>query len=146
MNEIGRADLRRLRRSLAVVLAGAAIGAALIWTFDRYRPLWEGWLDAAASGGAGRPGMVLAAIAVLACVPLLGLAAYLWSVGGRVVRARRYPLPGSLVDRDTRVFHDRAAVRRGRLLQTLAVVFLLALVGLSSALWRLWTLLPVHGG
>ncbi|HZP92991.1 MAG TPA: hypothetical protein VFB20_08930 [Burkholderiales bacterium] len=146
MNEIERADLRRRRRVLAIVLVGAAIGVVLFWTFDRYRPVLEAWLDAAPSGSAGRLGIILAAIAVLACVPLLGLAGYLWSLGRRVVRARRYPLPGSAVYRDTRVFRDRAAIRRGRLLQTLAAMFLLAGVGLSFALWRLWALLPVNGG
>jgi len=57
--------------------------------------------------------------------PLLGLSIYLMVLGQRIVRARRFPLPGMAVSRDTPVVRDAAAVARGRLLQAMAGVLLI---------------------
>src|SRR5688572_19353929 len=61
------------------------------------------------------------ALAALLLAPLLAFAVYLWSLGGRVLRAQEFPPPGLRVIRDTAVLTGARAVSRGRLLKVLAV-------------------------
>ncbi len=144
MTEIQRADPKNRRQVLIVTLVGALIGAVLIVGFTQYRPELGAWLGDTASESRTRFGIVLAVMAALGCAPLLGLAVYLWFSGSRVIRAQRFPLPDSLVARDTPVLRDRAAIRRGRLFEAFAAAFFVAALGLLFALWRLWSLSPAQ--
>jgi hypothetical protein len=142
MTEIQRADPKSRRQVLVVTLAGALIGAVLIMVFAQYRTELGAWLGDSPSERRARLGIALAVMAALGCAPLLGLAVYLGFFGSRVIRARRFPPPGSLVVRDTPVLRDRAAIRRGRIFEALAAAFAAAALGLLFALWRLWSLFP----
>lgn len=144
MSEIQRAHPRSRRQASVIAVVLALIGAALIMAFEEYRPGLEAWLGDTPSESTTRFGIVLAVLAAAGCAPLLGLAVYLWFFGKRIIRARRYPLPGSLAVRDTLVLRDRAAIRRGRLFGALAAAFVVAASGLMLALWRLWSLLPAR--
>jgi hypothetical protein len=138
MANIQRADPRIRRLALAIVVFGAAAGAALIAAFGHYRPELDAWMrrDPSASS------IALAVVAALVCLPLFGAAAYLLLYGSRIVSAEMYPPPGRSLFRDTRVLTGPAAIRRGRLLQAIGGVILGACFVLLPALWRLWQLLP----
>jgi hypothetical protein len=127
----------RRRGRLAVAAIATVAGAALLLAFERYRPELEAWVRAVPSARAP----VLGALVALICLPLIGIAGYLWSLGGRVVRTRMYPLPGSAVVGGARVVEGAAALRRGRALQALAGVLAAAGAILMILLWRLWQLL-----
>ena len=144
MTEIQRADARSWRQGLVVALVVVLIGAILIVAYKQYAPELHAWLGDTPSESRTRFGIVLAAMAALGCVPLLGLAVYLWIFGNRVIRAQRFPLPGSFVVRDTPVLRDRAAIRRGRVFEAFAAAFFVAAFGLLFALWQLWSLLPTQ--
>ena len=87
---------------------------------------------------------VALAMTILTTVPLLGLAAYMWQVGRRVIRVDRYPPPGLRLIRAAPVVTGPAARRRGRLFQGFAIVLGLAGLLLAFFLWRLVATLPAH--
>lgn len=141
MTEIRRAD-PAVRRQLVLVLAvGACAGALLFVVFERYRIPLRDWILAEPGASARRAKLVFLLLAALLLAPLLAFSAYLWSFGGRVLRAREFPPPGLRVIRDTPVLTGERAVSRGRLLKVLALGFGLASVALGLLLWRLASLL-----
>lgn len=76
-------------------------------------------------------------LAAALSAPLLAFAAYLWSLGSKVLWAREFPPPGSRVIRDTSVIAGKAAVLRGRALRALALGLGLASGILCLLLWQL---------
>ncbi len=138
MAEIRRADPRARRIALAIVVLGTLVGAAVIAGIDHFRPELDAWLRRDSSSAS----TALLLAAAIAGLPMLAAAAWLWAYGGRIARAEMYPTPGGALFRDTRVLAGSSAVRRGRLLQAMAVVLWTAGVVLLAALWRLWTLAP----
>jgi len=142
MTQVRRAD-PAARRTLALVLViGTGVGALLIAAFTRYRIPLSDWVLA---DRAQRIELVFVILTALGSLPLLGLAVYLWSLGGKVVRAREFPPPGLRVVRDTAIVTGERAVLRGRLLKVLAIVCGTASVVLAGLLWRLELLLNRHG-
>ena len=138
MAEIRRHDPRMRRVALAIVVVGAVAGALAIAAVEHWRPELDAWLrrDPSSSSTA----LMLAAL--IAGLPALATAAWLWAYGSRVARTAMYPAPGGALLRDTRVLTGTSAVRRGRLIQALAAVLWTTGVLLIAALWRLWTVVP----
>lgn len=123
------------RRAAALILAvGTCVGALLIAAFMQYRIPLSDWVLA---DRAQRVELVFVILTALVSVPLLGLAGYLWSLGGRVVRAREFPPPGLRVIRDAPIVTGERAVFRGRLLKLLAIGCGTASIALAGLLWRL---------
>lgn len=123
------------RRAAALVLAvGTCVGALLIAAFTRYRVPLGDWVLA---DRAQRVELIFVILIALVSVPLVGFAVYLWSLGGRVVRAREFPPPGLRVIRDTSIVTGERAVFRGRLLKLLAIGCGTASIVLAGLLWRL---------
>ena len=142
MTEIRRADPTARRAAALVLAVGTCVGALLIAAFTRYRIPLSDWVLA---DRAQRVKLVFVILTALVSVPLFGLAVYLWSLGGKVVRAREFPPPGLRVVRDTAIVTGERAVLRGRLLKVLAIVCGTASVVLAGLLWRLELLLNRHG-
>jgi hypothetical protein len=134
VTEIRRADPTARRAAALVLAVGTCVGALLIAAFTRYRIPLTDWVLA---DGAQRVMLVLAILAALGSAPLLALAVYLWSLGGKVVRAREFPPPGLRVLRDTPIITDERAVFRGRLLKLLAIGCGTASIVLAGLVWRL---------
>jgi hypothetical protein len=118
------------------VIAAACVGAVLIAAFERYRIPLRDWLLADPDASAQRAQLVMLIFAVLLLAPLLAFAAWLWSLGERVVRAREFPPPGLRLIRDTAVVNGEKAISRGRLLKALAIGFAFAALVLAVLLWR----------
>ncbi len=137
MTNVRRADPAARRRAVLIIVVGALIGALLIVALERYLiPLRDGVL-AEPGAAAQRVKFVFLLLAALLLAPSLGFAAYLWSLGGRVLEAREYPPPGLRVIHDTPVVTDDAAIFRGRLLRVLALACGIASVVMALLLWRL---------
>ena len=58
-------------------------------------------------------------------LPVIFVSIYLYSFGNRIVRAKRFPLPGQKVVRNTRIRQGEAAITHARRLQTLSVALIL---------------------
>jgi hypothetical protein len=66
---------------------------------------------------------------------------YLWRFGATIVASRRFPPPDKPVVRDTVIVSGRMAVYRGRLIQALALILLLAGLTLPAVVWYIfWSL------
>jgi hypothetical protein len=140
MSEVRKADPVVRRRMVFIVAFAAVVGALLIFLLERYRVPLRDWILADPELSARRLRMTIMLLAALLLAPLIGFAVYLWSLGGRVLRAREFPPPGLRVARDTRVITGESAVSRGRRLKMLVVGCLVAGLALSLLLWRLASL------
>jgi len=139
--EIQRADPLARRQAVVMVVWGMVIGGILIALARTYRPALEEWVT---RDPGSRLKLILAALEVAVAALTLGLAVYLWRVGDGVVRAERVPAAGTSVLRDTVVLRGVSARRRGRSMQILAVILVLAAAGFSMFLWRLMLLMGPH--
>ena len=135
---VRKADPAARRRAVWIVVAGACAGALLVFAFETYRaPLGE-WMLADPEP---RVRLVFLLMALLALAPMAALAAWLWSLGGRIVAAREFPPPGLRVTRDTVLLTGDKAVFRGDLLKALALACGAAGAVLGLLLFRLASVL-----
>lgn len=125
---IQRAD-PRARRKAVVAVAGIAVGGAVLIGVGG-PSLQRATSDALAGADRATTLRVLLLFVAALILPLLGFAAYLWRLGGRVISARRFPLPGAAVIRDTLVLEADDARRRGRVFQGLAAALAIAALAL----------------
>lgn len=140
--EIQRADPHARRRALALgvgaVLAAGAIIIAL--------PGWlEGWTDTLLTRPAAERVRVARLLAVAAAGsiggPVMLLGVYFWRAGGRVLRAGRWPPPGTTVISDTPVLRGDDATGQGRRLRRSGFVCLAG--GPALAAYSYWRLAPL---
>ena len=74
-------------------------------------------------------------------LPVYVAAIFLWRHGTVIVASRRFPPPGQPVVRDTVIVAGRMAMYRGRTIQALALVLLLAGLSLPAVIWYIfWSL------
>jgi hypothetical protein len=138
MAELQKADPRARRTALTIVAAGALAGTALLAMATALRPSFEAWIG---EDMPSRLRLVMVTLSLFAVVPPLWMSAYLWRLGGRAIRAERFPTADRRVVRDTPVLTGAAARRRGRWLQILAAVLAGGVMLLGVLLWRLLSLL-----
>ena len=134
MPEIQRADALTRRRAMVAAIAVALAGWAAFFVLQNWLAGLRG-NDPVVTRHALEDAMLWGSWA--ACAPIALLAAWMWLHGGRIVRAGRYPAPGSKVIRDTPVLHGDAARLRGTAMRVLAAFLLLLSVGTLSAVYRL---------
>jgi hypothetical protein len=139
MNDIQRASVGARWLAVAIVVVGAAVGSLLLLGFWRYRGHVREWILSEPALTTHRIWILLLLVGFSASAPLFGFAAYLWWLGGKVVRAQQFPPPGYPVLRDTPVLRGPAALSRARGLKILAVVLGVA----SILLWLLFQRLAV---
>jgi hypothetical protein len=138
--DVRKADAAFRRLAIGALVAGTCMGAALIGALDRYRGALAGWVRSDAGRSAERSELILAVFATLLLAPLVAMAAYLSSVGGRAVRMGEFPPPGSRVIWDTAIVRGHEALSRGRVLQGVAVFLCAAALVIGFLLWRLASL------
>ena len=134
MSDIQRADPRARRAALLILVSATVAGGLILAIVTARRSDLEAWV---LQDVTGRARVLAWGLTVLTAGPLAGMAVYYWRLGGRVVRARRFPLPGARVVRDTPVLIGDAARQRGRLAQICAVGFGAAGVLFVVFFWRL---------
>ena len=122
MTETQKGNRRALRYVVVLLAASVVIAVVALMLIAHYRPAIELWIDEDPPARL----QTLALLAALSMLPLAAAATYVFRLGHRIVRAERFPPPGTTVLRDTVVLRGRAARRRGRLLQGLAVVLIAA--------------------
>lgn len=134
MEEMQRADPKFRVRTLVAVLASAIAGGAVILLLRQERETLIAWLTAYPSEAST---VMLLLLGLGGCLPLLFAAIWTWRCGGRVLRENRFPPEGFKVIRDTPVLRGVAAHRRGKALQWISALFLLAAGLLLSLLVEL---------
>jgi hypothetical protein len=139
--EIQRADpqLRRIAGLVfvALVVAGSVVLLAL-----------QSWLSgvAQAAPSTARTQLLIAfgGLVAISCVTLLAFAVCFWRTAGQVLATQQFPPPGMRVIRDTPVLRGAAAMRRGRILQSIGGVLVLCGVALAVGAWRLHAVFVAH--
>jgi hypothetical protein len=139
MTQIRKADPAARRAAIWTGVAGAIAAALLLAGLQQYRPALIEWLAADRAETAVRLQLLFGLLALLLAAPLLGFAAWLWSLGGRAIRTREFPPPGVRVIRETTVACGDAAVSRGRALRAAAVLVVVAAIAACALLWHVGT-------
>lgn len=146
-HEMQPADPRARRLAALYIACATVAGVLLVWLLEWARPeleaRLEAWLTEDPEQVRGRFRLAFALLGLSLTLPVVGFSAYLWRLGSRIVRAQRFPAPGSRLIRDTPVVRGAAALRRGRLTQALAAALLLATVTLEMLFWFLMASLGV---
>lgn len=138
MEEIQKADPRARRRARVLVAAGTVFGLIFFPLAGSYVPALARWVS---RDPESRLRLARGALAIAFAVPTVGFAAYFWRLGDSIVRAERFPAPGTAVVRDTVVLRGDRARRRGRSAQVVAGLLALLSAGFLLFLWRLLALL-----
>jgi hypothetical protein len=137
MTQVQHADPGTRRLTLVCLVVVAGLGTAAFVLLDRYRQSLLSWFLA------NEPHVqvsILIVALLLLFVPLLLIAAWIWSFGGRVLRGSRHPPEGVKVIRDTPVVHGAVARLYGRLYQAFAALSVLAAISVLWFSWMLWRL------
>lgn len=137
MTSVQKADPAARRQAVLLVVVGALVGALFLVGFERYRAALLDWFLSYPKQLAYRLRFFFILAAVSGSAPLFALAVYLWSLGGKVMRAQRFPPPGHRVYRDTPILEGHAAIARGRGFKRFAVFLGVASALLWCAFWRL---------
>ncbi len=137
MTQVQRADPGTRRISLVCLVVFAGLGTVVFVLLDRYRESLLSWFVANESHV--QVSILIGALLLL-FMPLLLIAAWIWSFGGRVLRGSRHPPEGVKVVRNTPVTHGAAARLYGRLYQALAALIVLAALCVMGFSWMLWRL------
>ena len=121
MTRIQKTDSAARKRAIATVITVVLIGTFVVALFERSQITIATWLLDNADTLENNRGIVVVGVAIL-CAPLLVSGIHIFFLGSRVVRAQRFPPPGHAVIRDTKIIEGRAAVMRGRFLQSMSIV------------------------
>lgn len=140
MSETQPADPRARRRALGVVALSALLGATCLLALLRNEEALLGLLRAYLPLLLERT-WIAALVTALLATPVVCLGVYLYRLARQAVRVGRFPPPGVVVARGTKVRQGAAAHRLGRWLQVLAVVLIVAAAAMIFAVWRLFELL-----
>ena len=141
MSALQKADPAARRKALLIVVVGTVVGPLLILGFERYRTPFLNWLLSEPEKLEYRMGLFCFFAAVFGSAPLFAFSVYLWSLGGRVMHAQRFPLPWHRVVRDTPIIYGKAAIVRGRIYKIMAISLGAVGVMLSYAFWKLVSML-----
>ena len=144
MADVRQADPVAQRRVVLVVIAGAIAGALSIAAFERNGTSVEEWLLSEPGQLVHRIKLIFFSLGAALSVPLIGVAAYFWSIGVKVLNAREFPPPGMRVIRDTPVSLGIAAIWRGRALKAFALCLAVAAAWLWVVIVQLARVVSEH--
>jgi hypothetical protein len=128
--------------AIRIILVGALPGLVVIGAYSYFETEIQHWLEHNIEYLVQNSWLVFS-FGVLLVMPLLAASGYLFVYGGRVATTRRLPPPGTEVVRDTRVREGVQALVRGRIIQILALVLLLAAVFIPIFLWYVFSRLLI---
>ncbi len=140
MDEIQPADARARRTAVWIIGVAAVLGMLAILVFEYFRDDFQAWLEQTIDYLLGNLVIVFVA-AVVFVSPVIAAGIYLFLFGNRIVRSQRFPPPDISVTRDTRVFNGPLAIRRGRFLQFMSLVVIVAAGAIPYVIWKMLRIL-----
>ncbi len=136
-NEIQQADPRARKQAMWIVALAAVVGSCVVLVFSRHQDALRVWLDLnwehVVQNSMGTFLVVLVFVS-----PLFIACFYLFALGCRIVQGERFPPVNFAVTRDTRVLSGPKAVRRGRTIQILSLLLLVASGMIPCIVWSLF--------
>ena len=137
MTAVQKADPGARRKAIILVSVLSALGGILIVLFESNQQVISELLEMNLATNS----RVLNAVLLMMLAPQFFVTYYLFAFGRRIVRTQRFPPPGQSVVRDTKIILSNEAVRRGRVLQCLAVAS-----AVICMMFVVWWLLHEFGG
>ena len=137
MTNIQPADAKARRSAIWLLVILSVAGAAVIVTLEHFRGDLVGWVEANAEFLVQNPVVVFAVVATLMS-PLFVAGIYVLRLGQGAVRAQRFPPPGLALIRDTPILEGIQGVRRGRMIQSLALLLLASATAIPFIFWYLF--------
>lgn len=137
MTEIQPSDPRARRIAIWVVAIALVLGVCAILLFEYFYFDIQSWLQRNIDYlTRNKPVVFLAALALIS--PVLAAGVFLFILGDRIVRSRRFPPPNYAVSRDTRVLRGAMAVTRGRIVQMLSLLLIFAAGAIPFFVWAMF--------
>ena len=127
MVSIQKADPKARQRALWLVVFFGCFGGALIGLAQQYQETFALWLVENGQALVESWGLLLLMMFFLFSPPIL-VGVYMFRIGVRAVREKRYPPKGLAVVRDMPILEGDQAVQRGRRIQILASILVLGSV------------------
>lgn len=137
MSTVQKADPAVRRKAILIAIVGTVVGTLLIIGLERGRTPFLNWLLSEAENLPYKLGLFYCLAAFFGSAPLFAFAVYLWSLGDRVMSARRFPLPGHPVIRDTPILEGQVALARGRIFKIMAISLGIIGIMLCYVFWVL---------
>lgn len=125
MDEIQPADRSATGKVKWVFGIAALAGICAILVFESFQGDFVFWLEQNIDYLVQNT-IVVFLVAVVFVSPVIAAGIYLFLLGRRIVQTKRFPPPDYVVYRDTRVLKGSLAIRRGRIVQLLSLLLLLA--------------------
>ena len=139
-----RADPGARRKAIRVLIVVTLFGLCALLALEKFEDRFGSWLESNIEFLLENPILVFAGAMVLVS-PVLATGTYLMVLARRTVQAQRFPPPGYAVARDTPVAEDGQAIRRGRIIQLLALFLLCCAAAIAAALWYMFRSLGASG-
>ncbi|MCX4187290.1 hypothetical protein [Methylophaga sp. OBS4] len=137
MNQIQKADPKARRKAIMTLLGGVLIGTALFFVLEYFIGNINLWLQSHAEFLLSHTYVVFLVMSVLV-LPVLLMAAYLIRFANKIIKTRCFPPPNTPVTRDVVILQGKMAVRRGRLIQILSWIILLAACAVPVTVWYIF--------
>ena len=137
MVQIQKADPKTRRKAILSLVGGAMVGVGLFFLLEYSVGNVNRWIDSNAVFLVEHHYLSFL-IMLLLVSPVLWLSIYLIRFAGKIVKAERFPPPDTPVIRNVRVLEGKHAVLRGRLIQVLCWIILLAAAAIPALVWYIF--------
>ena len=137
MSRIQHADPKARRAAIWILALATVSGFCIILVFEYHKQDLQIFLEQNLQYLARHP-LVIALVTLFFLLPVLVAGFYLLMLGNRIVESRRFPPPKYSVVRDTPVLEGVAGIRRGRVIQFIAILVLSGAAAVPVVFWMIF--------
>lgn len=135
--QIQKADPEARSKAIKSLLIGLLAGSLLFLLFNQLVGSLNQWIADNAEFLVTHH-YVAFLVMLLPVAPVIALSIFLIRYAGKIVRSQRFPPPNTPVIRDIRVIEGQSAVTRGRIIQLLCWIILLAASTIPLLVWYIF--------
>lgn len=135
--QIQKADPEARSKAIKSLLIGLLAGSLLFLLFNQLVGSLNQWIADNAEFLVTHHYMAFL-VMLLPVAPIIALSIFLIRYAGKIVRSQRFPPPNTPVIRDIRVIEGQSAVTRGRIIQLLCWIILLAASAIPLLVWYIF--------
>lgn len=135
--QIQKADPEARIKAIKSLLIGLLAGSLLFLLFNQLVGSLNQWIADNAEFLVTHHYVAFLVI-LLPVAPVIALSIFLIRYAGKIVRSQRFPPPNTPVIRDIRVIEGQSAVTRGRIIQLLCWIILLAASTIPLLVWYIF--------
>lgn len=135
--QIQKADPEARSKAIKSLLIGLLAGSLLFLLFNQLVGSLNQWIADNAEFLVTHH-YVAFLVMLLPVAPVIALSIFLIRYAGKIVRSQRFPPPNTPVIRDIRVIEGQSAVIRGRIIQLLCWIILLAASAIPLLVWYIF--------